>query len=70
MIDQISMCDALAKRKEIDSFLKRMVTEDKKWVTNDNIVQKRSWSKLGETDQSVAKPGLRARKFLLCIWWD
>ncbi|GFT74179.1 mariner Mos1 transposase [Trichonephila clavipes] len=45
MMDQISICEALAKRNEIDAFLKRMVTGDKKWVTYDNIVRKRSWSK-------------------------
>ncbi|GFX06100.1 histone-lysine N-methyltransferase SETMAR [Trichonephila clavipes] len=38
MMDRISICKALAKRNEIDSFLKRMVTGDEKWVTYDNIV--------------------------------
>ncbi|GFW77944.1 putative DD34D transposase [Trichonephila clavipes] len=27
-------------------------------------------NKLGEAAQTVAKPGLTARKVLLCIWWD
>ncbi|GFU61719.1 histone-lysine N-methyltransferase SETMAR-like [Trichonephila clavipes] len=39
MIDRISICEALAKRNEIDPFLKRMVTGDEKWVTYDNIVE-------------------------------
>ncbi|GFU93743.1 histone-lysine N-methyltransferase SETMAR [Trichonephila clavipes] len=43
MMDRISICEALAKWNEIDPFLKRMVIGDKKWVTNDNIVRKRSW---------------------------
>ncbi|GFU77464.1 mariner Mos1 transposase [Trichonephila clavipes] len=47
-----------------------MVTGDDKWVTYDNIVRKRSWSKRGEAAQTVAKPGLMARNFLLCIWWN
>ncbi|GFX36011.1 mariner Mos1 transposase [Trichonephila clavipes] len=34
------------------------------------IVRKRSWSKRGEVAQTVAKPGLTARKVLLYIWWD
>ncbi|GFX66668.1 putative DD34D transposase [Trichonephila clavipes] len=42
MMDRISICEALGKRNEIDSFLKRMVTSDEKWVTYDNIVRKRS----------------------------
>ncbi|GFU47559.1 histone-lysine N-methyltransferase SETMAR [Trichonephila clavipes] len=40
MMDRISICEALAKRNEIDPFLKRRVTEDEKWVTYYNIVQK------------------------------
>ncbi|GFY32628.1 mariner Mos1 transposase [Trichonephila clavipes] len=47
-----------------------MVTGDKKWVTYDNIVRKRSWSKSGEAAQTVAKPELTAKKVLLGIWWD
>ncbi|GFX37742.1 mariner Mos1 transposase [Trichonephila clavipes] len=70
MMDRISICEALAKRNKIDPFLKRMVTGDEKWVTYDNIVQKRSCSKRGEAAQTVAKPELKARKVLLCISWD
>ncbi|GFX40393.1 histone-lysine N-methyltransferase SETMAR [Trichonephila clavipes] len=70
MINQISICEALAKGYEIDPFLKQMVTEDEKWVTYDNIVRKRSWSKRNEAVQTVAKPGLTAREVLLCIWWN
>ncbi|GFV42015.1 mariner transposase [Trichonephila clavipes] len=66
MIDRISICETLAKRNEIDPFLKRMVTGDEKWVTYYNVVRKRSWSKCGE----AAQPGLTTRKVLLCIWWD
>ncbi|GFX70455.1 histone-lysine N-methyltransferase SETMAR [Trichonephila clavipes] len=66
----IFICEALTKRNETDSFLKRMVTGDEKWITCDNIVRNRSWSKSGEAAQTVAKPGLTARKVLLCIWWD
>ncbi|GFU76251.1 hypothetical protein TNCV_527311 [Trichonephila clavipes] len=44
MMNRISVCEALAKRNEINPFLKRMVTGEKKWVTYDNTVQKRSWS--------------------------
>ncbi|GFU88599.1 histone-lysine N-methyltransferase SETMAR [Trichonephila clavipes] len=68
MIDRISVCEALEKRNEIDPFLKRIVTGDEKWVTCDNIAQKRSWSKRGEAAQTVAKPELTTRKVLLCIW--
>ncbi|GFU05915.1 uncharacterized protein TNCV_3394831 [Trichonephila clavipes] len=35
---------------------------DEKWVTYDNTVRKRSWTKGREVVQTVAKPGLTARK--------
>ncbi|GFV23684.1 histone-lysine N-methyltransferase SETMAR [Trichonephila clavipes] len=70
MVDRNSICEALAKRNEIDPFLKRMVIGDEKWVTYYNIVRKRSWSKRDEATQTVVKPGLTARKVLLCIRWD
>ncbi|GFV00001.1 putative DD34D transposase [Trichonephila clavipes] len=40
-----------------------MVPGDEKWVTYDNIVRKRLWSKRDEATQT-------ARKVLLGIWWD
>ncbi|GFX08778.1 histone-lysine N-methyltransferase SETMAR [Trichonephila clavipes] len=40
MMDRISICKALAKRNEIDSFLRRMLTGDEKWVPYDHIVRK------------------------------
>ncbi|GFW50329.1 hypothetical protein TNCV_4697451 [Trichonephila clavipes] len=70
MMNRISICEALAKWNEIDPFLKWMVTGVEKWVTYYNIVRKRSWFKCGEATQTVAKPGLTARKVLLCIVWD
>ncbi|GFX11183.1 histone-lysine N-methyltransferase SETMAR [Trichonephila clavipes] len=33
------------------------------------ILCEKSWSKRSEAVQTVAKPGLTARKVLLCIWW-
>ncbi|GFY19854.1 histone-lysine N-methyltransferase SETMAR [Trichonephila clavipes] len=70
MMDRISICETLAKWKEMDQFLKRMVTGDEKWVTYYNIVQKRSQRKGSEAAQTVAKPGLSTRKVLLRIWGD
>ncbi|GFT42363.1 putative DD34D transposase [Trichonephila clavipes] len=64
MRDRTSNCEVLAKRNETDPFLKRMVPGD------ENIVRKQSWLKHGGAAQTVAKPGLTARKVLLCIWWD
>ncbi|GFW83697.1 hypothetical protein TNCV_668101 [Trichonephila clavipes] len=66
-MDRISICKALANQKEIDPFLKRMVTGDEKRVTYDKIVRKRSWSKCGEAGQTMTKPRLTDRKILLHI---
>ncbi|GFW62288.1 histone-lysine N-methyltransferase SETMAR [Trichonephila clavipes] len=52
MMDRLSICESLAKRNEIDSFLKRMVTGDEKWVTYENIALKRSWSNRSEAAQT------------------
>ncbi|GFV47470.1 mariner transposase [Trichonephila clavipes] len=65
MMDRIPICKFLPKRNEIDTFLKRMVTGEEKWM--DNIVGKRLWSKSGEAAQMGIKPGLTARKVLPCI---
>ncbi|GFU73788.1 transposase [Trichonephila clavipes] len=61
-MDRISICEALTKRNEIDPFLKWMAIGDEKWVTYYNIVRKRLWSKCGEAAETVAKPGLSAKK--------
>ncbi|GFV72779.1 histone-lysine N-methyltransferase SETMAR [Trichonephila clavipes] len=66
-MDRISMYEALAKRNEIDPFLKRMVTGDEKWVTYDNTVRKRSWSKRGEAAQTGVKLGLTPKKVLIYL---
>ncbi|GFY19936.1 mariner Mos1 transposase [Trichonephila clavipes] len=69
-MERISICEALAKRNEIDPCFKRMVTGNDKWVTYDNIVRKRSWSKCGEATETMDKHRLTAMKILLCIWRD
>jgi len=70
LMDRISICESLLKRNEIEPFFKRLITGDEKWVTYDNNVRKRSWSKLDEAAQTVGKPGLTPRKVMLCVWWD
>ena len=69
-MDRISICESLLNRNKIDPFLKCMVTGDEKWVTYENVKRKRSWSKANEAAQTVANPGLTARKLLLCVRWD
>ncbi|XP_078032684.1 histone-lysine N-methyltransferase SETMAR-like [Augochlora pura] len=63
-MDRTFTCDVLAKRNEIDPFLKRMVTGDEKWIRYDHIVRNRSMSKPGEAGQTVAERRLTAKKLL------
>ncbi|KAL6431929.1 hypothetical protein ACFW04_007391 [Cataglyphis niger] len=42
LISRISICDLLLKRQESDPFLKRMITDNEKWVIYNNIARKRS----------------------------
>ena len=60
LMDRICICESLLNRNKIDPFLKRMVTDDEKWIIYDNVKRKRSWSNRGEPAQTVAKPGLTA----------
>ena len=68
-MDRVSIYESLLKRYEIDPFLNRMITGDEKWITYDNNVRKRSWSKPGKASQTVAKPVLTPRKVMLSVWW-
>lgn len=40
LTDRISICESSPKRNEIERFLKRLITDDEKWITYDNNVQK------------------------------
>ena len=47
MLHCIDICDLLLKHEENDSFLKRIVTRDEKWIVYDNVnmlCRKQSWS--------------------------
>ena len=50
--------------------LERVITGDEKWITYDNNMRKRSWSKPEEASQTVAKPALMTRKVMLSVWWN
>ena len=69
-MDRVSIYESLLKQNEVEPFLKQIITGDKKWITYDNNVRKRSGSKPGEASQTVAKPVLMPRKVMLSVWWD
>ncbi|GFY18015.1 mariner Mos1 transposase [Trichonephila clavipes] len=70
LTQRINSCDFPKKRNENDSFLKRLITGDEKWVVYNNIKRKRSWSKLGEPTQTTSKADIHQKKVLLSVWWD
>ncbi|XP_020298171.1 histone-lysine N-methyltransferase SETMAR-like, partial [Pseudomyrmex gracilis] len=70
LMDRFSICESLLKRNDIEPFLKRLITGNEKWITYDNNVRKRSWTKRNEAPQTVAKPKLTPRKVMLSVWWD
>lgn len=55
---------------ENDTFLKRVITDDEKWIVYGDIERKGSWSKRDEPAQSISKAEIRQRKVTLSIWWD
>ena len=60
----------LKKRNENDSFLKRLITGDEKWIVYNNIKRKRSWSRPREPARIISKAGIHRKKVLLSVWWD
>ncbi|KAG6796927.1 Ammar1 transposase [Apis mellifera caucasica] len=70
LTQRIKSCDLLKKRNENDTFLKRLITGDEKWVVYNNIKRKRPWSKPREPVQTTSKAGIHQKKVLLSIWWD
>jgi len=70
LMDRISICDSLLKRNENDSFLKRIITGDKKWIVYINVERKRSSGKRYEPPLTALKASLHPKKVMLCIWWD
>ena len=64
LTQRINSCNLLKKCNENDTFLKRLITDDEKWVVYNNIKRKRSWSRPREPAQTTSKEGL------LLVWWD
>ncbi|KAJ0180109.1 hypothetical protein K1T71_004700 [Dendrolimus kikuchii] len=65
LMSRVLICDSLLRRNETETFLKKLITGDGKWIMYDKNVRKRSWSKAGQASQTVAKPGLTRNKVML-----
>lgn len=70
LMQRFNICDMLLKRNITDTFLKRLITGDEKWITYSNVIRKRSWSKRGESSQTITKAERHQKKVMLSIWWD
>ena len=68
--DRVVICTSLLARNKIEPFLNRMITGDKKWITYNNIVRKRTYCEPGKPSPSTSKPNLTLNKRMLCIWWN
>ena len=62
-MDRINICDTLLKRNEIEPFLKRMITNDEKWITYDN--QK----KIVDKERREGHPWIDEEEGDV-VWWD
>jgi len=62
----INIRDMHLKRNEFDLFLKRIITDDEKWIIYRNIIR-RSWSKRDVSAQTTSKAELRQKKIMLSI---
>ena len=66
---RINAWDLHLKRNKFYPFLKRIITDDEKWIVYNNVVRKRSWSKRDEPPQTTSKAELHQKKIMLSVWW-
>ena len=58
------------KRNEFDTFLKRIITGDEKWIVYNNVNRKRwSRSKHDKAPQTTSKTDIHQNKIMLSVSW-
>ena len=67
LIKCINACDLYLKRNEFDPFFKRIITGDEKWIVQNNVVRKRSWSKRDKPPQIISKAELHEKKIIVKV---
>ena len=58
----------LLSRQRNDSFLDKIITGDKKWITYDYVAHKRQWVDKDKSPKPDPKAELYGRKIMLCVW--
>lgn len=59
----------LSARNRFESFFDRMITDEEKWITYNNVVCKQSYYQPHQMPLALANPN-HMQKRILCIWWD
>ena len=60
----------ILNHNQSNSFLKRIITGDEKWIVYNNVVHKRSWTKKDEPPPSTPKANIHQKKIMLFVWWN
>ncbi|XP_072758670.1 histone-lysine N-methyltransferase SETMAR-like [Anoplolepis gracilipes] len=69
-LNRMNVAVSFLARNKANPFLDQLVIGDEKWILYNNVQRKRTWKKVDESAESVAKAGLHPMKILLCVWWD
>ena len=67
---RVTICYSLLTRYETNSILKRIVTENNKWILYSNPHKKKQWLYPSQKPVLTPEPSLSLKKVILCVWRD
>ena len=71
LLDHISTCNSLLQHNGNTPLLKQILTDDEKWILNNNVEWKRFGDEQKEPPPTIPKArSLHPKKVMLCTWWD
>ncbi|GFX09834.1 histone-lysine N-methyltransferase SETMAR [Trichonephila clavipes] len=68
--DRVRICSSHLIRLNMEPFLDKLITGDKKWILYENIKRKKSYCKPGTSSATIPKPSIHHQKVQLCLWWE
>ncbi|GFT99875.1 histone-lysine N-methyltransferase SETMAR [Trichonephila clavipes] len=68
--DRVRMCSSHLIRLNMEPFLEKLITGDKKWIVYENIKRKKYYCKPGTSSATIPKPSIHHQKVQLCLWWE